>query len=192
MPPPPPPPSASALTEQQQAELHLLSTLTLSDSSDQCVPKKIDALDGVHIVGVSAGHRHVLGLAEDGKVYSWGSGGGGCLGHGDLVQRNVPEVVDEVRRGEERRGGEGRGGGGEENSSISTHFALTCSSILQLCHLGKKVRVCEKRSDRLTERFDGVSERHEAERREKGGAICAVLRRFAPRSGLFTGSRLVA
>lgn len=109
---PPPPPAATAaaaamvppvtpedstsanhafLTNQQNAELQLLSNLTLDDNSDQCVFKKIDSLEGVKIVGISVGHRHVLALDCENKVYSWGSGGGGALGHGDLIQRNVPE-----------------------------------------------------------------------------------------------------
>ncbi|GMH73764.1 hypothetical protein TL16_g06276, partial [Triparma laevis f. inornata] len=72
------------------------SNLTLVDNSTQCIPKKIEALDGIKILGISVGHRHVLALDEDGVVYSWGSGGGGALGHGDFVQRNIPERIDEL------------------------------------------------------------------------------------------------
>ena len=49
------------------------------------------------MVSISAGHRHNLCLDSNGNVYSWGSGGGGGLGHGDEVKRALPERIAELR-----------------------------------------------------------------------------------------------
>ncbi len=40
------------------ASLDSITNLSLDDSSDQCVPKVIDSLQGIRIIGASAGHRH--------------------------------------------------------------------------------------------------------------------------------------
>lgn len=36
----------------------------------------------------------MLWFAEDGKVLTWGHGGHGQLGHGDLVNTKTPKVVE--------------------------------------------------------------------------------------------------
>ena len=38
--------------------LEFIANISLEDSSDQCIPKIIDSLQGIKIVGSSAGHRH--------------------------------------------------------------------------------------------------------------------------------------
>eukprot|EP00578_Thalassiosira_sp_NH16_P023580 CAMPEP_0181102540 /NCGR_PEP_ID=MMETSP1071-20121207/14375_1 /TAXON_ID=35127 /ORGANISM="Thalassiosira sp., Strain NH16" /LENGTH=715 /DNA_ID=CAMNT_0023185531 /DNA_START=12 /DNA_END=2159 /DNA_ORIENTATION=- len=69
--------------------------LTLDDPSDQCYPKVIDSLKGFRAVGVSAGHRHSMILDEHGSLYTFGSGAGGALGHGDLSGQEYPVKVME-------------------------------------------------------------------------------------------------
>eukprot|EP00581_Thalassiosira_minuscula_P015240 CAMPEP_0183716656 /NCGR_PEP_ID=MMETSP0737-20130205/10482_1 /TAXON_ID=385413 /ORGANISM="Thalassiosira miniscula, Strain CCMP1093" /LENGTH=728 /DNA_ID=CAMNT_0025945951 /DNA_START=143 /DNA_END=2329 /DNA_ORIENTATION=- len=69
--------------------------LTLDDPSDQCYPKVIDSLKGFRAVGVSAGHRHSMVLDEHGGLYTFGSGAGGALGHGDLIGQEYPVKVME-------------------------------------------------------------------------------------------------
>jgi alpha-tubulin suppressor-like RCC1 family protein len=76
--------------EELIAHLFMLANLTLDDSSDQCIPKVIDSLQGIKIVGASAGHRHSLLLDERGGLYSCGAGITGCLGHGDNHSQMVP------------------------------------------------------------------------------------------------------
>jgi alpha-tubulin suppressor-like RCC1 family protein len=94
-PAPPPPPPPPLLPERDfaaelAAHLDLLATLTLDDSSDQCVPRPVESLRGIRIVGSSAGHRHSLFLGGDGGLYSCGAGIAGCLGHGDASKHMHP------------------------------------------------------------------------------------------------------
>lgn len=100
-PPPPPPQTTTApidgLDETQHIQLDLLANLTLDDCSNQCLPKKVDALEGVMIRSASAGHRHALCIDMHNNVYSWGSGLGGALGHGDKVKREIPVLIEEFR-----------------------------------------------------------------------------------------------
>lgn len=64
------------LSDEMRNHLDLLANLTLDDSSDQCYPKVIDALQGVRIINASAGHRHSMFLDSYGGVYTCGSGFG--------------------------------------------------------------------------------------------------------------------
>lgn len=99
--PPPPPvqndPVLRALNEREAFQDHLdfIDGLTLDDPSDQCIAKVIDSLQGIKIVGASAGHRHSMLLDEYGGVYTCGSGVTGALGHGDNVSQKYPMKVME-------------------------------------------------------------------------------------------------
>jgi hypothetical protein len=79
--------------ENLMAHLDMVVNLSLVDSSDQCIPKIIDSLQGIKIVGASAGHRHSLVLDENGSLYSCGAGVAGCLGHGDTVSSSYPMKI---------------------------------------------------------------------------------------------------
>jgi E3 ubiquitin-protein ligase HERC2 len=83
-----------------QAHLDLIANLTLDDSSDQCIPKLVESLKGINIVGVGAGHRHSIFLDNQGGVYTCGSGVSGCLGHGDYVSHMFPMKIMEFGRSE--------------------------------------------------------------------------------------------
>lgn len=78
-----------------QAHLDFIDGLTLDDPSDQCIPKVVDSLKGIKIVGASAGHRHSMLLDERGGVYTCGSGVTGALGHGDNMSHMYPMKVME-------------------------------------------------------------------------------------------------
>ncbi|KAL7538125.1 hypothetical protein ACHAXR_008304, partial [Thalassiosira sp. AJA248-18] len=101
--PPPMPPAdidaavAAANGEAMNALIESLDALnlTLDDPSDQCYPKVIDSLKGFRAVGVCAGHRHSMILDENGSIYTFGSGAGGALGHGDLTGQEYPVKVME-------------------------------------------------------------------------------------------------
>ena len=86
---------SSNFTAELLAHLDMIANLSLTDSSDQCIPKQIDSLQGIKIVGASAGHRHTLLLDEFGGLYSCGAGVTGCLGHGDNQSQMVPMRIHE-------------------------------------------------------------------------------------------------
>ncbi len=79
--------------ETLMAHLDMVANLSLKDSSDQCIPKVIDSLQGIKIIGASAGHRHTLLLDEHGSLYSCGAGITGCLGHGDNLSSSHPMKI---------------------------------------------------------------------------------------------------
>ena len=59
-------------------------------------PRRIEAFSQADevIVSIAAGRQHNLALTREGRVYSWGSGFGGKLGHGDRRDTSVPRPVD--------------------------------------------------------------------------------------------------
>lgn len=81
--------------EELQAHLELIANMTLDDASTQCLPQIIDSLQGIDIIGVSAGHRHSIFLEKQGGVYTCGSGVTGALGHGDNISQMYPMKVME-------------------------------------------------------------------------------------------------
>ena len=58
------------------------------------LPKLIEVLLGSKVLQVSAGGLHSLLLLEGGAVMSFGDGGHGQLGHGDLEDRFLPEHIE--------------------------------------------------------------------------------------------------
>lgn len=57
------------------------------------IPRPILSLHGVRIVQLASGGNHVLALADDGSVYSWGSGKNGRLGHSSLNDEPRPKRI---------------------------------------------------------------------------------------------------
>ncbi|XP_057856475.2 RCC1 domain-containing protein RUG3, mitochondrial [Cryptomeria japonica] len=56
-------------------------------------PRPIRSLEGVRIIQIASGGYHSLALTDDGKVFTWGHGGHGELGHGSVEYGRVPQVV---------------------------------------------------------------------------------------------------
>ncbi len=52
-------------------------------------------LTGVRVVGVAAGGYHSIVLAADGRVFTFGRGTYGRLGHGDEENQLTPRVVED-------------------------------------------------------------------------------------------------
>lgn len=46
------------------------------------------------VIQVAAGYDHSMALSSDGKVYTWGSGVEGQLGHGDGDCQDIPKLVE--------------------------------------------------------------------------------------------------
>jgi alpha-tubulin suppressor-like RCC1 family protein len=83
-------PAARDHAAELLAHLDLIANVSLDDSSDQCLPRVVDSLRNITIVGASAGHRHSLFLDIHGSLYSCGAGSAGCLGHGDTSSNMYP------------------------------------------------------------------------------------------------------
>eukprot|EP00566_Odontella_aurita_P005079 CAMPEP_0113530608 /NCGR_PEP_ID=MMETSP0015_2-20120614/3039_1 /TAXON_ID=2838 /ORGANISM="Odontella" /LENGTH=624 /DNA_ID=CAMNT_0000429359 /DNA_START=653 /DNA_END=2529 /DNA_ORIENTATION=- /assembly_acc=CAM_ASM_000160 len=90
------------MSEETRAHLDLLANLTLDDSSDQCIPTVIDSLEGIRIMGASAGHRHSLFLDSRGNIYSCGAGMFGELGHGDFLRQEFPTMIKEFAQSNQK------------------------------------------------------------------------------------------
>eukprot|EP01006_Ploeotia_vitrea_P025095 TRINITY_DN57923_c0_g1_i1.p1 TRINITY_DN57923_c0_g1~~TRINITY_DN57923_c0_g1_i1.p1 ORF type:complete len:429 (-),score=37.68 TRINITY_DN57923_c0_g1_i1:538-1803(-) len=63
------------------------------DNSDSLVPRQVEELSGKRIEQFAAGSAHAVAIC-DREVFSWGDGGQGQLGHGDLASYNVPTIVE--------------------------------------------------------------------------------------------------
>lgn len=68
--------------------------LGLGDSATQNLPKRL-AFDGVvkKISSSKGSDGHTLALTEDGRVFSWGDGDYGKLGHGNNTTQKVPRLI---------------------------------------------------------------------------------------------------
>ncbi|XP_066141939.1 E3 ubiquitin-protein ligase HERC2 isoform X1 [Euwallacea fornicatus] len=72
--------------------------ITFYTSETQC-PQQIEGLKDKEIVMIAA-HvegKHYMALEKNGNVYSWGSGNGGKLGHGDAVTKDEPTVIETLQ-----------------------------------------------------------------------------------------------
>ncbi|DBA81433.1 TPA: hypothetical protein ACH3X1_007220 [Trebouxia sp. C0004] len=65
---------------------------------DQLAPVRLKSLVGVKVMFVAAGSGACHSIIGDaaGKCYTWGRNERGQLGHGDLLQRNVPTIVKKL------------------------------------------------------------------------------------------------
>ena len=74
----------------------LYGALGHGDQLSQHTPRLIEVLRGVRVSAVAAGGGHSLALSE-GKVYSFGWGDAGRLGHGDAEHTTTPRVIAGLR-----------------------------------------------------------------------------------------------
>lgn len=68
------------------------------NSEAQCPQPVVDGFNGAEIVKIATypDAKHYLALSKDGKVYSWGCGDGGRLGHGDFSSRDEPTLIQSL------------------------------------------------------------------------------------------------
>ncbi|PRP85533.1 E3 ubiquitin-protein ligase HERC2-like [Planoprotostelium fungivorum] len=69
---------------------------TTTDGMAQTVPVLID-VDGKKVLAAWAAGGRSFAKTEDGLLYSWGFGGDGALGHGDLLSQPRPKVIEFFR-----------------------------------------------------------------------------------------------
>ncbi|GMH91853.1 hypothetical protein TL16_g12174 [Triparma laevis f. inornata] len=68
--------------------------LGLGDSNNRSVPEVIRSLMGENVEVVSAGVAYSCAVTREGKVYTWGYGGHGQLGHGSTKNYDKPKKVE--------------------------------------------------------------------------------------------------
>jgi alpha-tubulin suppressor-like RCC1 family protein len=61
---------------------------------DELVPRLVEGLAGMKVVGAAAGMSHTVVWLEDGRVLTFGDGADGRLGHGGQEDELVPRVVE--------------------------------------------------------------------------------------------------
>ncbi|XP_050578084.1 E3 ubiquitin-protein ligase HERC2 [Bombus affinis] len=73
--------------------------LGLGDDSNVCEPKLIPFLSQYMIkkMAVHSGGKHALALTQDGKIFSWGEGEDGKLGHGNSVSLDKPRLIESLK-----------------------------------------------------------------------------------------------
>ena len=66
-----------------------------NDREDQWAPRQVEGgrFGGEKVVFVAAGAHHTVAVTVVGRLYTWGNGGRGRLGHGDIDTRLVPTLV---------------------------------------------------------------------------------------------------
>ncbi|GBG86585.1 hypothetical protein CBR_g41650 [Chara braunii] len=74
--------------------------LGLGHNEDSLVPQRVEAFEslaqGCKVKMLAAGAEHTAAVTEDGKLYGWGWGKYGNLGHGDRQDRMLPALVTAV------------------------------------------------------------------------------------------------
>ncbi len=63
------------------------------DTNNQTYPKQIEVAGENNITQISAGGYHTILLDKNGKVYSFGDGGSGRLGHGNTTDVTLPTQI---------------------------------------------------------------------------------------------------
>jgi alpha-tubulin suppressor-like RCC1 family protein len=67
------------------------------DTARQLTPRPTAALQGVRVCGVAAGAQQSIVVSTAGRLYSFGYGGGGHLGHGDHEEQLAPRLVEALQ-----------------------------------------------------------------------------------------------
>ena len=73
--------------------------LGLSHSNNVSVPRQMSALSQyvVKKVAVHSGGKHAMALTVDGKVFSWGEGDDGKLGHCSRLSCEKPRLIEALK-----------------------------------------------------------------------------------------------
>lgn len=64
-----------------------------NNETNQLKPMLVQSLVGTEIIQVCCGGFHTAAISKDGQLYSWGGGEHGQLGHGDMVNKLKPCLV---------------------------------------------------------------------------------------------------
>lgn len=70
--------------------------LGVGDQQNAYVPRLCGALEATKIMQVATGARHTCAVADDGALFTWGSGSFGRLGHGNEEHEFTPRRVEKI------------------------------------------------------------------------------------------------
>jgi len=65
-------------------------------TSSEPVPRPVLGLDGRKVVAVSCSYYHTVVACEDGQAFSFGRNDFGQLGHGDIVDKKLPTLIQSL------------------------------------------------------------------------------------------------
>jgi len=68
----------------------------VGDTSDQVLPVPIEHLRKEHVVHVVCGSGHTMALTKQGRIWTWGRGDDGRLGHGGHGWNYIPRLVESL------------------------------------------------------------------------------------------------
>lgn len=57
-------------------------------------PLLVQSLSDQNIISISCGFKHMAAITSNFKLYSWGNGGHGRLGHGDTTGTSTPKLIE--------------------------------------------------------------------------------------------------
>ena len=83
---------------EENEELHEVNRAHLghSDSVNELVPRLVEALVDLNVLGTAAGDDHTVVWTDEGNAYSFGRGSFGRLGHGGEEIELVPKLIEGV------------------------------------------------------------------------------------------------
>ncbi|KAG1657956.1 hypothetical protein FOA52_004727 [Chlamydomonas sp. UWO 241] len=73
--------------------------LGLGDCDDRSAPTVVSLPGGGTVAALACGWRHTMASTTDGRVYSWGRGVNGQLGHGKEEDKNTPTLLSALCEG---------------------------------------------------------------------------------------------
>lgn len=68
-----------------------------NDRVNKVKPTLVQALEGVFVSQITCGWSHSVALTSKGRVYTWGNGDHGKLGHGSGRKVSVPNIVEKLK-----------------------------------------------------------------------------------------------
>lgn len=76
---------------------HNFGLLGHGSEVSHCIPKVIGQLDGMHVSSISCGPWHTAVVTSSGKLFTFGDGTFGALGHGDCRSAKMPREVEALK-----------------------------------------------------------------------------------------------
>uniref|UniRef100_A0A0G4G662 Uncharacterized protein n=1 Tax=Chromera velia CCMP2878 TaxID=1169474 RepID=A0A0G4G662_9ALVE len=115
-----------ALSVKQSDEALVRTTMQMTDAFHKCDVPEVPGSMGepVELIELSAGKDHFVALDSHGRVWTWGLGQWGRLGHGDMRTCHEPTIVQSLRHHRTTQ----VSAGGTHSGALLSLFRLTVTS----------------------------------------------------------------